>query len=521
MNNSKTLANITIFEQQIKAAETIIKSLLDNKNPLLIAQMQQGKSGTLMYAIHLFISYCNLNNFSFKVYWVNCISDNELKQQVESQLAEAELSNLVTILHHANLKKEQTDKSNYDRILVVADECHYALEKSLPNELKPLFEFFNTKLGIKYGHAHEEWPNKNAWVISCSATPFAQNCLAIADSEKFESVILELSEEYFSLEDASNNGRLIQVEKCYDDKKDEITAFFKKRLDDFVAICKPDNEGPGHMVVRLFGNQCEKIKHYIEDHYQELNVEIFDCKIGNINQLDNTISCPVTKPQVNIIKQAFRAGKRLGNTRYIRMVIESPNSKSDTMAQAVGRYMGFPCKNGHSKFNDVFEIYCNMNEITDVMTYFRNQMTIPRGNRNNKPFIVGDNSIVKNKEWQYIPLSELPIDSKINFTEKLSTMKKNNPEELKDVLGEFLYGKSLSTLSRGGGNLIYLDSIPQHAEENLKNEIKKSWKQLEQTYPQYTKKLNSGKMCLFKKEVMQTNEDAVEVIKKNTMGLEN
>ncbi len=376
--------NCTIYPEQAIAAEKIC-DIFESEGgpPLLIAQPQQGKTGVAIAVIKQFVITCKKYNQTYQVIYLSNISDCVLKSQIEDRLEEARLFNEVIIEHHAGLNKpEFKNKLNLDvdRRLIIVDECHVALrasDESL-NEYRPFHEFLKT-IGCNYGKSISTWKNKNNYVLSISATPYAHVIKVKLDEKSFETVPLTVSEKYFSLQDI--HKRLYQSDDVVSEKS--VTFFFKEKLKEFHDICKNFNEGNGYLIIRSTVGGPDIIKDYIRTTHPEINVKIYDSNTKNIHELDDRLSkCP-TDPFVAIIKGALRAGKTLKTTKYIRMWIEPPRSTTDTMCQVVGRCLGYPSKlDGHSKFDDKFPIYCNIKERSQVIEFYQKYDVVPSGHNN-------------------------------------------------------------------------------------------------------------------------------------------
>ena len=368
-----------VYDAQVRCAQKILDIFSKHAGPpLLVAQMQQGKTGVAICVIDQFIKNCKLRNLSNEIIYLINIADNDLKEQTSRRILTSGFYDEVKVLHHADLKKFTPKK--VDRRLIVIDECHIALERSNQKKLKPFHEFLKS-CGIKYGEPISTWENKNNYVLSVSATPYAHVIKSRIDSKSFEPVVLELTPDYYSLNRMHSDNRLKgSLSLVFDNN---VTQFLIEKIDEFLMSCKLD--GNGHMIVRAKGEAPEIIERFVHEHYPNIVVKIYDSKQGNISSLDTELGQELPKPFMAIIKGSLRAGKTLKTTKHIRMWIEPTTSKADTMCQVVGRCLGFSGETQHSKFNDKFPIYCNVTEITEAIDFY-NEMysnkhpdTIPSG----------------------------------------------------------------------------------------------------------------------------------------------
>jgi len=191
-----------------------------------------------------------------------------------------------------------------------------------------------------------------------------------------------LSDNYYSIEDAKNDGRFVVVHetKVADDRKSCVTPFFKERLDEFIGLC--NKNGNGHLVIRTQGQAPFVIERYLGQNYP--NIWFREYSIDGdyeISQLDGALSEQPKKPSIIIIKGAMRAGKTLNETMHIRMHIDAYKT-DDSLYQSIGRYLGFPCKSGHRKQDDVFPIYISSTKLVDnIIGFFDGEFTIIPGGR--------------------------------------------------------------------------------------------------------------------------------------------
>lgn len=388
----KKIGLLEIYDEQAKCAREIIDIFQAGKGPpLLIAQMQQGKTGVCIDVAKTFIDGCNLENKKHEVIFLTNIADNTLRSQTQFRLQKAGIDQKVKNIHHSSLR-DFTPDPNVDVRLIIIDECHVALERSNSDDLKPFHEFMK-KCGIKYGESVDKWENKNNYVLSVSATPYAHVIWQKIKNEAFKPVVLTVSDKYYSLQDMQNAGRFKKSEYCV--KNGVVTTFFKDRVAEFIDMCKKDSNA-GHMIIRAIGASPEAIRKYIEENYQDrISVNIFESvPVNNIHLLDETIREAFPKPYISIIRGSLRAGKTLTTTKHIKMWIDSPKSKTDTMCQVVGRCLGFemegiPNGNGgidwvNRKTKDTFPVYCDIKELNDALEFYKTYECVPSGNYNKK-----------------------------------------------------------------------------------------------------------------------------------------
>lgn len=393
-----------IYSMQVIASDEILNAFEQGKRSvLLVSQPQQGKTGVCLRTIDRFINDIRADQHikhgadtwfrgqNKRVFYIVNLSDNQVMGQTDGRIELAALAEYVTTMHPTSSTTTQREPLPSGKVLIVIDECHYALRKN-----GPIHKLLSS-WGIEYGKNPATWTNKDAYVLSVSATPYAHCIKQIKDSAYFHIVPLRTEEGdgYYSLRHAKEAGRLKQSHHIL--QKGQPTAFLSMILDQFLDDCQRD--GNGFFVIRATGqDNIRAIRKFVEEQYgNDIAVEGFstdtEMNDSKISRLENTLCLPlasITRPKVVLIRGSMRAGKTLRTTRNIRGWYESPTSKSDTKVQSL-RPLGY-AKDGHSKFDDTFPIYCNMKEVDEETGFYdevlsrANPSIIPSGN-NNKPSV--------------------------------------------------------------------------------------------------------------------------------------
>jgi hypothetical protein len=375
------IGTLPVYHEQRTCATEILNVFNRHGGPpLLVAQMQQGKTGVCIVVIEQFIKFCESKKKEYEIIYLINISDNVLKAQTQLRLQCSGFSSKVKVIHHSDLKEGGfVPNDNVDVRLIIIDECHIALEQSNNDVLRPFHEFLK-KCEVDYGKSIDTWKNKENYILSVSATPYAHIIKTKIDEKAFEPVVLSVSENYYSLQQMKQDGRIHQSESVV--KIGKITKFFMERMTEFLNSCK-DN-GNGHMVVRAIGDAPKIIEKYVKTNYPDVDVRIYESSpINNISSLDTDLNTNFPKPFIAVIRGSLRAGKTLTTTKNIRMWIEPPKSKTDAMCQVVGRCLGFEMMDGKNrKFNDTFPVYCNMKELDLAISFYNGLKCVPSGNWN-------------------------------------------------------------------------------------------------------------------------------------------
>ena len=376
--NEVPIGNLIVYDEQVECGDRIIAEFNLHKGPpVLNAQAQQGKTGTCIYVVDKLVKHWEHTGESYEIFYIVNLADNELKSQTVERLTEAWLDETtnprIKVIHHKNLSGVQPDLSVKYRLIIV-DECHLALGKNRP------LDNFLKRCGITYGRPITEWENTNNFVLSVSATPFAQVMKAFYDGHCFSLVPLGVSEHYYGIMDAHLNERFKKSEPVVEDGK--VTPYYEERLSEFLDVC--EDFGNGYQVLRTQGIRPEIVENYIGETYgQSVSVRSYSHEEKNLSKLDGQLKIRPPKPTVVIIRGALRVGKTLSTTKNIRQWIEPFNSNPDTTYQAIGRCFGYMSEDGHSKFNDTFLIHCNTKAINRIIQFYANSQCIPKTRWNN------------------------------------------------------------------------------------------------------------------------------------------
>ena len=126
------IGNEKIHSEQVQAGNEILDCLGNGiRNPLLVAQPQQGKTGVAIYVLDRFIKDAKARGLSYQAIYLINLSDNELRKQTRLRLRKAHLDDDVIVIHRNDIDDHEID-TDADRILIVMDECHYAIDKGSP-----------------------------------------------------------------------------------------------------------------------------------------------------------------------------------------------------------------------------------------------------------------------------------------------------------------------------------------------------------------------------------------------------
>lgn len=474
------IGKIEIHPEQRQAAAKIMAAFLRGEHPLLIAQMQQGKTNTVIAAIDLFIQKWKASGVKLEIIFLNNISDRSLKDQALKRITQAGMAKNVIVIHHAEINKFQVDTTVVKRLIVV-DECHFALGKNKP------FHMFLKKLGIQYGENPATWTNKDTYVLSVSATPFASVIKSKIEELAFSPIVLKVNSNYHSLKHMLNVGRLFPSDHVVN-SKGEITPFFHDRMKEFGWLTK---NKPGYMIVRCQGENPAILVEYVNARFPHVDVKIIESvPVNNIAQLEPMLAEEPANPMVVIIKGCLRAGKTLSTTKHIRMCIEPSRAKTDSMLQSlVGRCCGYEMiGKGNAKrnrrFDDKFPIYCNIEEVKNAVKFFDGVgsggvYAIPSGRFNSSTTQIVDNVQVIAFSTEKEAKKAIP-GAYIGRCSNWGVASASNNDMAKIVLDKNI--KALPGVDKSGkkNRVLFIDKPNPRFQD--------SWNLLMQAHPEYKKK---------------------------------
>jgi superfamily II DNA or RNA helicase len=138
--DSQPIGELDVYQEQISCASDIMKVFYRNGGPpLLVAQMQQGKTGVIVCVVDQFIKYCEKSKHKYEVIYLTNITDNMLKDQNVERLLVAGLLSRVKVIQHGDLKGGAFVKdSTVDVRLIIIDECHSSIIMSRTSTVESL-----------------------------------------------------------------------------------------------------------------------------------------------------------------------------------------------------------------------------------------------------------------------------------------------------------------------------------------------------------------------------------------------
>lgn len=372
-----------MFEANIKTAKSICDIFVDIKYVQLIAPMQSGKTSVYCEVARNLI----LEHKIERVYVISAYNSVALREQTENRLKSIpELKN-IEVWFLPNLIKLTKGKNSIDfkmimdmrRCLLIIDESHIG-----SNEQSTLHEFFKQAGICPTGKINKElYPDNNLYILSVSATPYAESSL----ESKYKSIVYHTpGEGYIGLEDLN----LIQIDKTSEDSLYEqlYDALVEKVGTETYAIIRQgkSNSKKKSYILKAIENikyeyGCSVIECNMESSDTKNLITMMGYKVNGKCDMNTLLSYKPTKFTIIVIKDFCKAGQTL-DKKYISMVYETAE-KADGQAQGLpGRCCGY-----HG--NTDIDVYCYRDLIETHMNWIHNIDTdiaaIPASGHNVKP----------------------------------------------------------------------------------------------------------------------------------------
>lgn len=477
-NSTIKIGNYTIYQNQINAGNKYYDALISKQIPVLCSQPQMGKTGTIVYIVSKILQFCwdnNINNF--KIYHNIYTSDKSVKDQTIEDYKKAfepagwagfnpcDTFNAIEVVHRNDLKKIANTLNKETTYFFLSDESHIGLNEN------GLVSFLNEqiqKVGCDYYKGY------------CSATPFVYYIYQeLLPQDKMVTIPLYPGASYYSVQDYRNDNRIKPSFPLFEkNNSGDFTFSYESSqiVNDFADKVK--SFGHGFFIIRdtkkIFDNQeCrDSLLQYIKyNHNIDCQFKDFNSNKNNIQDLEQKIKLgpPSNKSEIIIIKGSLRLGKRV-HKQYIRCCLDTPSKSKPNAASVVQALLGRCCGNDvkkHLPYN-TFNIYCNMNEINEYITWWNG--TIYNFDPNLVPTSGWNKSNVERKDfyqWKLVK-DNTHKDSLIQLYKSLG--EKNtwtsyvSSYTSHDICEDILHGRKGGTQS---SPFILLDSpCPNHGTKN-------------------------------------------------------
>jgi hypothetical protein len=369
-----------VYENQKTAAVEICQELFEKDKTVvtLIAEPQVGKTGTFLETAFLACTHPSDTHIvnPKNVFIITGMSDTDWQKQTKNDMLEP-FRNRVYHRGRLNTKDRQdgfyTNLANAEDALLIFDECHIGAEKD--HQISAMLRH----LGLLDLSVLKK---RNIKLLEVSATPGATLRDTLAWGEENHSiVILKSSEAYTGFRHFIKEKRLHESYDLTDEEElNKLIAFIS---DTFVE--------PHWHVIRLPSKSRKN---------SELEAKIMcicaregwtamnHSAVDRIDDLDYHMSTRPRKHTILLIKEFWRAGKRLNDT-YIGIGHDAPTGDVNVAAQGLaGRFCGNDKKRGLGAphvftnvglINQYLDWIDAKGDFSKVKTYTSRQLTIKKG----------------------------------------------------------------------------------------------------------------------------------------------
>ena len=385
-----------------------------------------------------------------------------------------------------------------DTTFIVVDECHISLGHKRP------FHDLLDKMGVRYGYSTNFWKGaqKKIFILSLSATPFAHIVVNKARAGSFKTVVLGCSQDYTSLEDIYNKGRIKQSEELHDGIN--VTQFLRDRVEEFYSTYR-NTKDTKHLIIRSIQKGPHIISEYIKKQYPgvfAIATVDMNSKEPSIDGLNDYLSYNQYESplRITIIRSALRMGKTLDTVKHIGMWIDSPDSQEDTMIQSVGRLVGHPDPDGYpSRKLATFPIYANVRHIELSINFYKNfNNTVPCGVQNSR-------SEQKRKyEIRNHFSSQRDAEAYAGTKLRCSVVSDRDENVIGDIIRGVYRGTSPLLGQTGEGYLVYADGF--QAAKNKANGREIWLENLKKSYEELPKELHGRYIYFYPTEIITKPE---------------
>lgn len=346
-------ADTDIMPEQESAGLALVELYKTNRWIILCAQMQSGKTGTLLLVACELLRLQLVDN----VYIISGNTETALREQMKREInafgrkyrqfvckhypTQYNVENLwgdieshIFVKWGKDLEKQTVPTT---RSLYIIDESHAAQNKGMrPHK-------FLKAMGIEANGDERLLANANAMVLSVSATPFSEISNDHYGENKWKGrVHLNVSDAYIGVEKMLDTG-IIQLVRTTD-----FNAILMSKLRNILTYC------PAYCIIRTKDKKnVHNIITCIES--DAITVGAFEyktydssSKINNLENLDILKNAPY-RPTIIFIKGKCRMGQVL-HTEHIALCVETAlDTKTDASLQGlVGRMCGYKKHHPHA-----------------------------------------------------------------------------------------------------------------------------------------------------------------------------
>ena len=384
--------DIIVFPNQVKAANQMFESLKKGDVDLikLTAEMQSGKTGAILYSIHLYTEWQEEERRSGKYLPITKFlfigpSDKQLKEQtykrvqpwgtINPALLGSNIWHMPDLLDASKrgtaLKVEMKQYlANGGQIIVIWDEAHIGIskKKGTDSEGNPEEQVLPTFLR-SFASLPGMTSNPNVKHIMTTATPFTLDYFeAVCRDEDVHlnivSIFLEPGKGYTGIIDLLKQGRIKQAYGPFAKKEK------KKFLEEIVPFLQNEkmDRGLKYAVVR-----CTVT--YQQPWWEEacalagVRCSAYNSRLGTIPDFQLKLNEKPEEFEVLLIQRSYKQGKTLCK-KYLGVWYENLTKSGRNDAdvwQSVGRCLGYY----ELEYKTDFDIYMNISQARKAKNYYK------------------------------------------------------------------------------------------------------------------------------------------------------
>ena len=386
------IKDIVVFPNQVKAANQMFESLKKGDVDLikLTAEMQSGKTGAILYSIHLYTEWQEEERRNGK-YIPNTKflfigpSDRQLKDQtyervqpwgtINPALLGSNIWHMPDLLDASKRGRElkvemKQHLARGGQIIVIWDEAHIGIskKKTTDSEGNPEEQVLPTFLR-SFASLPGMTSNPNVKHIMTTATPFTLDyfeavCRDYDVDLNIVSIFLEPGEGYTGIIDLLKQGRIKQAFGPFNRKEK------KEFLEKMAPFLKKQKllRGPKYAVVRSTVT-------YQQAWWEEacalagVQCSAYNSRLGTIPDFQRKLNEQPEEFEVLLIQRSYKQGKTLCK-KYLGLWYENLTKSGRNDAdvwQSVGRCLGYY----ELEYKTDFDIYMNVSQARKAKNYYK------------------------------------------------------------------------------------------------------------------------------------------------------
>lgn len=474
------------LNQIICAFKIFVNFVNDKRYNVLCAQFQSGKTGTsicILFFFHSFRILLYLFDITIEGAVIfSGLSFTSLRDQWHDKLEKYKglPKNFKEIVWGEDLKKCY---EKYNNRILIHDESY----RVSGNDMR-VHKFYSLQQ-LKPSYNAENYKNRNIFILSVCATPFAELIRNQKDNQQKEIVILTPGRNYVSLKIIREHYKLKSAYKINEENKAKLEEDIQDAFDYYDSFRGSlTNSDYSNSIIRLPDGKTRLNKDRIEIIQDIANENGWDVKFIQQNRKDDDENVienfeqyfkqRPTNDTIIIIHQKLGLGDNL-EKKYISMGFEYTNykngeltTKQDNMLQGLpGRFCSY-YNSQHIPF-----IFCDINTVNEYIEFADSEFTNFQKIPPNSMHIKVEKSQCRRENPHYsmiIPIRNVRhyIENERWRTHLLESLRGNHNVDIRRAIKEEIveYLENMS-VGRFYNNLLNKDSIVNNIIQKLKNDL--------------------------------------------------